>query len=93
MSQTGVSGQPINGRSGQLFIPTSDLMPLHRLSEDRPLRFQASEDCQVMRVSSMLRTEASKLFWANPDAYFIAELPWLYLEEAILVTRPGMLLS
>jgi hypothetical protein len=46
-----------------------------------------------MRVSSMLRTEASKLFWANPDAYFIAELPWLYLEEAILVTRPGMLLS
>ncbi|KAF2007378.1 hypothetical protein P154DRAFT_118594 [Amniculicola lignicola CBS 123094] len=32
---------------------------------------------QVMHVSSTLRIEASKLFWANPDAYFQVEAQWL----------------
>ncbi|USP82849.1 hypothetical protein yc1106_10123 [Curvularia clavata] len=32
---------------------------------------------QLMRVSSVLRTEASKLFWSNPDAYFLVEAYWL----------------
>jgi hypothetical protein len=32
---------------------------------------------QVMRVSSTLRTEASKLFWANPNAFFVVEAYWL----------------
>ncbi|KAF2185367.1 hypothetical protein K469DRAFT_708149 [Zopfia rhizophila CBS 207.26] len=32
---------------------------------------------QVMRVSSALRIEASKLFWANPDAYFLVDAHWL----------------
>jgi hypothetical protein len=33
---------------------------------------------QIMRVSSMLRIEAAKLFWANPDAWFDADVQWLY---------------
>jgi hypothetical protein len=33
---------------------------------------------QVMRVSSMLRVEAAKFFWANPDAWFVADVQWLY---------------
>ncbi len=32
---------------------------------------------QLMRVSSTLRAEASKLFWANPNAYFLVEAEWL----------------
>ncbi|KAF2111565.1 hypothetical protein BDV96DRAFT_582396 [Lophiotrema nucula] len=32
---------------------------------------------QIMRVSSALRIEASKLFWANPDAYFLVNAYWL----------------
>jgi hypothetical protein len=36
---------------------------------------------QVMRVSSMLRVEAAKLFWANSDAWFVAEFEWLYQYE------------
>jgi hypothetical protein len=32
---------------------------------------------QLMRASSMLRTESSKLFWAHPDASFLVSLNWL----------------
>ncbi|KAH8698077.1 hypothetical protein GQ44DRAFT_733407 [Phaeosphaeriaceae sp. PMI808] len=32
---------------------------------------------QLMRVSSALRIEASKLFWANPNAYFLVGADWL----------------
>lgn len=32
---------------------------------------------QLMRVSSILRAEASKLFWLNPDAHFLGEAYWL----------------
>jgi hypothetical protein len=32
---------------------------------------------QVMRASSLLRVEASKLFWANPKAAFLIEALWL----------------
>jgi hypothetical protein len=32
---------------------------------------------QIMRLSSALRIEASKLFWANPDAYFLVHAHWL----------------
>ncbi|KAH6615284.1 hypothetical protein C7974DRAFT_403617 [Boeremia exigua] len=37
----------------------------------------ASTLFQLMRVSSMLRTEASKLFWAHSDACFLIEARWL----------------
>jgi hypothetical protein len=37
----------------------------------------ASTLFQLMRVSSGLRLEASKLFWAYPDAYFLIEARWL----------------
>jgi hypothetical protein len=37
----------------------------------------ASTLFQLMRVSSSLRTEASKLFWAHPDAYFLVKAQWL----------------
>ncbi|PVH93844.1 hypothetical protein DM02DRAFT_634207 [Periconia macrospinosa] len=37
----------------------------------------ASTLFQLMRVSSALRTEASKLFWANPNAYFVVDAWWL----------------
>ncbi|XP_014562180.1 hypothetical protein COCVIDRAFT_84881 [Bipolaris victoriae FI3] len=37
----------------------------------------ASTLFQLMRVSSGLRKEASKLFWAHPDAYFVIEAHWL----------------
>lgn len=30
-----------------------------------------------MHVSSTLRDEASKLFWAHPDAFFLVESHWL----------------
>lgn len=30
-----------------------------------------------MKVSSTLRTEASKLFWANTEAYVLIEAQWL----------------
>ena len=36
---------------------------------------------QLMHVSSKLRIEVSKLFWAKGDAYFLAEAQWL-LDEA-----------
>jgi hypothetical protein len=32
---------------------------------------------QLMHVSSTLRAEASKLFWANPSAYFLVDAYWL----------------
>ncbi len=32
---------------------------------------------QLMHVSSAFRKEASKLFWASPNAYFVAEMHWL----------------
>jgi hypothetical protein len=32
---------------------------------------------KLMHVSSMLRTEASKLFWANPDIAFLVDAIWL----------------
>lgn len=37
----------------------------------------ASTLFQLMHVSSTLRTEASKLFWANPGAYFVVDANWL----------------
>ena len=33
---------------------------------------------QAMHASSVLRVEASKLFWAKSDAYYVVEAPWLY---------------
>jgi hypothetical protein len=30
-----------------------------------------------MHVSSALRADASKLFWANPSAYFLVDAYWL----------------
>ncbi|KAH7390874.1 hypothetical protein DE146DRAFT_662975 [Phaeosphaeria sp. MPI-PUGE-AT-0046c] len=32
---------------------------------------------QIMQVSLFLRTEASKLFWADPNAYFLVKTSWL----------------
>jgi hypothetical protein len=32
---------------------------------------------QLMQVSSALRAEDSKLFWANPNAYFLVSADWL----------------
>jgi hypothetical protein len=32
---------------------------------------------QLMHVSSALRADASKLFWANPSAYFLVDAYWL----------------
>jgi hypothetical protein len=32
---------------------------------------------QIMQVSSTLRTEASKLFWSSPTAYFLLRADWL----------------
>jgi hypothetical protein len=32
---------------------------------------------QVMRVSSTLRIEAAKLFWADPNSYYLIEFSWL----------------
>ncbi|KAH7093586.1 hypothetical protein FB567DRAFT_515715 [Paraphoma chrysanthemicola] len=32
---------------------------------------------QVMRVSSTLRFEASKLFWTNPEAFFLIKAHWI----------------
>lgn len=43
----------------------------------------ASSLFQLMRVSSRLRVEASKLFWAKEDAYFLVQTSWL-LEGAYL---------
>ncbi len=37
----------------------------------------ASTLFQLMRVSSGIRVEASKLFWAYPGAYFVVEATWL----------------
>jgi hypothetical protein len=37
----------------------------------------ASTLFQLMHVSSTLRPEASKLFWANPSAYFLIDAHWL----------------
>ena len=37
----------------------------------------ASTLFQLMRVSSALRIEASKLFWGNVDAYFLTDAHWL----------------
>ena len=37
----------------------------------------ASTLFQLMRVSSRIRAEASKLFWAYPGAYFVVEAAWL----------------
>ncbi|OAL01836.1 hypothetical protein IQ06DRAFT_292641 [Phaeosphaeriaceae sp. SRC1lsM3a] len=38
-----------------------------------------SPDClfQLMHVSAALRVEASKLFWVNPDTYFVVGSHWL----------------
>lgn len=38
----------------------------------------ASTLFQLMRVSSSLRVEARKLFWAHPDAYFVVEAHWFF---------------
>lgn len=32
---------------------------------------------QIMRVSSVLRIEAAKLFWADPNTYYFIECSWL----------------
>jgi hypothetical protein len=32
---------------------------------------------QMMQVSSVLRAEACKVFWANPNAYFLVQAEWL----------------
>ena len=55
--------------------------PFKALPDELQLRVlgfcSASTLFQLMRVSSWLRTEASKLFWAHPGAYFLIEAWWL----------------
>ncbi|KAI9698343.1 MAG: hypothetical protein M1820_007505 [Bogoriella megaspora] len=44
----------------------------------RVLNFcSASALFQLMRVSSALRVEAARLFWANPNSYYVVECRWL----------------
>ncbi|KAH7111812.1 hypothetical protein B0J11DRAFT_598455 [Dendryphion nanum] len=58
-----------------LSLPFSNLpveLQLHILSFcSAPTLFQ------IMRVSSRLRIEASKLFWADPNTFYLIELCWL----------------
>lgn len=57
----------------------------HQLPQELQLRIltmcSASTLFQLMHTSAGLRIEASKLFWARQDAYFLVEARWL-LENA-----------
>ena len=57
------------------------LSTFHQLPEEVQLHIlamcPASTLFQLMRTSSKLRTEASKLFWGERDTYFLVEARWL----------------
>lgn len=59
----------------------SSIPQFSRLPVELQLRIisfcSASTLFQVMQVSSALRNEASKLFWAKTDAYFLIDAFWL----------------
>ena len=72
--------QPDSAAAGSSCQATS-FVCFNALPDELKLRIlsfcSASTLFQLMRVSSGLRTEASKLFWAHPNAYFLVEAQWL----------------